>query len=515
MLTPSTEIKKNYSFPILQMRDIVVRFGSLVANDHINFEVQNNEIHALLGENGAGKTTLMKALVGLVKMRSGEINFQGKKVDIHSPETAMKLGIGMVHQHFMLIPTLTVAQNICLGLKSVGYPIPNLRRVAADIAGLAERFNLQVDPDVKVSQLSVGAQQRVEIIKALYRGARLLVLDEPTSVLTPQETEGLFEIINNLATKGTSVVFISHKLNEVMTICDRVTVLRQGQVVKTLNTPETDPQELARWMVGHDVVLPRVSSSPPSDTAPILKVSNLEYMDKRNLKVIKGIDLDIRRGEIHGIAGVDGNGQEELSRLIAGLLSPAQGKIVFNGKDITHASPYHRIKEGMAHIPGDRQHIGLILDFSLAENCCLVVCRQAPYSRWGLINFKMTRKLAEDMVRSYDIRCKDIDQTAGTLSGGNQQKLILSRELFRNPGLIIAMQPTRGLDIGATEYVQKMLISQRDNGAAILLISTELDEIMALSDRISVMYEGQIMETFPREHSTKEQLGLLMAGKRL
>lgn len=499
----------------LRMHDIVVRFGPVVANDHVDLEVSKNEVHALLGENGAGKTTLMKVLAGLVKPRAGEIFFEGQKVDIRSPEAAMKLGIGMVHQHFMLIPTLTVAQNVCLGLKSAGYPFPNLRKVAAEISQLAEKYNLGIDPDVKVSLLSVGAQQRVEIIKTLYRGARLLVLDEPTSVLTPQETEGLFNVINSLTAKGTSVIFISHKLNEVMTISKRVTVLRQGRVINTLNTADTNASELARLMVGHEVTTPKVNGTPPADSKPVLKVSGLEYTDKRNLKVIDGIDLDIRQGEIHGIAGVDGNGQDEFSRILAGLIAPTEGKITLNDKDITRATPLTRINEGVAHIPGDRQSIGLIMDFTVSENCSLVISQQKPYSRWGFMNYHATDRFAEEMVQTYDIRCHDIRQTAGTLSGGNQQKLVLARELSRKPKLIIAMQPTRGLDVGATEYVHNLLIAHRNQGASVLLISTELDEILALSDRVSVIYEGKIMGTVSREHYQKEQIGLMMAGKHL
>ncbi|HEX2978659.1 MAG TPA: ABC transporter ATP-binding protein [Anaerolineaceae bacterium] len=499
----------------LRMQDIVVRFGSLVANDHINLEVKKNQVHALLGENGAGKSTLMKVLAGLLKPRYGEIHLEGQKVEIHSPEVAMHLGIGMVHQHFMLIPTLTVAENVCLGLKSVGYPFPNLRKVRSEVTELAEKYGLGIDPQVKVADLSVGAQQRVEIIKALYRGARLLILDEPTSVLTPQETEGLFQVVNSLVEKGTSIIFISHKLNEVMSISNEITVLRQGKVVTSLQTKETSPEELARLMVGHEIVGPKITRSAPVNQRSVAKIQGLEYTDQRNLPVIRGIDLDIYEGEIHGIAGVDGNGQDEFSRILAGLIHPNKGKIILNDKDITRAKPMQRIKDGMAHIPGDRQHIGLIMDFSVAENCYLVVSQQPPYSRWGLMNYRETNQLAEDMVKSYDIRCRDTRQIASTLSGGNQQKLVLARELFRKPNFIIAMQPTHGLDVGATEYVHNMLIAQRDRGAAILLISTELDEITALSDRISVMYEGQIMGTVSRGQYQKEQLGLWMAGKRL
>lgn len=510
---PEIEIPTENEF--LRIRDIVVRFGSLIANDHVNLDVQKNQVHALLGENGAGKTTLMKVLAGLIRPRSGEIFLEGKKVEIHSPETAMHLGIGMVHQHFMLIPTLTVAQNVSLGLKSVGYPFPKIRQVEADISALAEKYGLAIDPQIKVSELSVGAQQRVEIIKALFRGARLLILDEPTSVLTPQETEGLFQVIESLAKKDTSVIFISHKLNEVMTISNKITILRQGKVVTTLPTAKTNPEELARLMVGHEIAGPKVTPKATDHPRPVVQIQGLEYTDQRNLKVIKGIDLDIHEGEIHGIAGVDGNGQDEFSRILAGLLIPNRGKILLNDQDITRSSPLQRINHGMAHIPGDRQHIGLIMDFSVAENCYLVVNQRPPYSRWGIMNYRETGKLVDNMIKTYDIRCQNPQQIASTLSGGNQQKLILARELFRRPNFIIAMQPTHGLDVGATEYVQNMLVAQRERGAAILLISTELDEITALSDRISVMYEGRIMGTVSRGQYQKEQLGLWMAGKNL
>ena len=438
----------------LEMRDIVVHYGPVVANDHVHLEIEKGEIHALLGENGAGKTTLMKVLVGLVRPQMGEIIITGETVNIRSAMMAMDLGIGMVHQHFMLIPTLTVAQNVCIGLRSAGFPFPNLRQVAEDIRKLANQYNLRIDPQVKVSQLSVGAQQRVEIIKALYRGAEMLILDEPTSVLTPQETEGLFEVVRSLKDQGSSVIFISHKLNEVMNISDRVTVLRQGKVVDTQKTADTNPQKLAYLMVGREVKLPSLNEKTFQESGSLVKIEHLKYTDKRNLTILKDINLDIRRGEIHGIAGVDGNGQEELSRLLAGLLPVTNGKIVLNDQDITHSRPAERIKAGMSYIPADRQHVGLVLDLPLVENCALGLNHQDNFSKWGLINFKETERAAQEMIQTHDVRCRDIYQSAATLSGGNQQKLVLARELYRKPDFIIAAQPTRGLDIGATEYVR-------------------------------------------------------------
>lgn len=501
--------------PLLEMRDIVVRFGTLLANDHISIEIREGEVHALLGENGAGKTTLMRALIGLTHVQSGQIFLRGKKVEIRSAKIATDLGIGMVHQHFMLIPTLTVAQNVCIGLPSAGFPFPNLERVSEEIRHMARLHHLQVDPGAKVAQLSVGAQQRVEIIKALYRGAKVLILDEPTSVLTPQETSGLFDVIRSLATQGNAIVFISHKLREVMEISQHITVLRHGKIVATRDTRATNPAELAQLMVGHDVGVAQTSAFE-SQVAPIVaKVENLTYTDDRNVSVLRGINLAVRKGEIHGIAGVDGNGQDELAKALSGLVDPTGGKIWLDDVDITHASPAHRIQAGLAHIPGDRQNTGLVLDLSIADNAVIETISQRPYSYMYFLNYHAINHLAENLIAAYDIRCQDTHQIVGTLSGGNQQKLVLAREMFRNPRFIIAMHPTRGLDIGATEYVRSMLIAQTQRGCAILLISTELEEILALSHQISVIYEGRIMDTLPRESVRIEEIGLLMAGKTL
>ena len=498
--------------PLLTMQGITVRYGALLANDNVDFSVQPGEIRALLGENGAGKSTLMKVLAGLVQPTAGHITLRSRPVTLSSPVQAMQWGIGMVHQHFMLVPTLTVTQNICVGLRSAGYPFPHLRRVAGELRSLSARYGLQIDPEQKVAALSVGAQQRVEIVKALYRGAELLILDEPTAVLTPQESERLFAVVRALAAQGKAVIFISHKLNEVMAVSHQVTVLRQGRVVGDLPTTATSSAELARLMVGRAVTLPRVDSRPPALAAPVLAVQGLRYTDIRRLEALQGIDLTVRRGEIHGIAGVDGNGQEELAYVLAGLVSPAAGTIILDGIDVTTASPARRIAAGLAHIPGDRQRVGLVLDLSLADNAVLPISGRPPYSRRGIRNDGAIRRLAKQLIAAYTIHCRDEQQPAGALSGGNQQKLVLARELFRAPRLIVANQPTRGLDVGAIETVYTVLLEQRRQGRGILLISTELDEIMALSDRVSVLYEGRILATLPRDEANREHSGPVNGG---
>jgi ABC-type uncharacterized transport system ATPase subunit len=501
--------------PLLQMTDMVVRYGALLANDRVSFDVHPGEIHALLGENGAGKTTLMKALVGLVAPESGTIAINGQPAQIDSPVAAMALGIGMVHQHFMLIPSLTVAQNACIGLHSAGRFFPNLKRVAHEMRELAQRYRFEIDPDERVGNLSVGQQQRVEIIKALYRGARLLVLDEPTAVLTPQETDSLFDIIRNLTVDGNGVVFISHKLNEVMTISDRISVLRAGKLIQTVPKSDTSPQMLANAMVGRKVELPTNSRALEANAPDVLRVEGLRYTNPRGVEALRGINLTVRRGEIHGIAGVDGNGQDELARVLAGLEASSSGVIWLEGQDVTHASPAHRIKAGLAHIPGDRHRTALLMGRSLTDNAVVEQVAQPPYSRRGFLNAEAIRRYTRSLVETYDIRCQSIRQPVGTLSGGNQQKLVLARALARNPRLIIAVQPTRGLDIGATEYVRATLIEQCARGAAVLLISTELDEILALSNRVSVMYSGTLSPAMDRSVVTRDGLGLLMGGRTL
>ncbi len=500
---------------MLHMSDIVVRYGDLLANDQVHFDVHPGEIHALLGENGAGKSTLMKVLIGLVKPESGRIHFKGQPVHIDSPVTALQLGIGMVHQHFMLIPSLTVAQNLCIAARTATGIFPDLRRIAREIRALGERYGLEIDPDEKIANLSVGQQQRVEIIKALYRGAQLLILDEPTAVLTPQETANLFEIIRNLTAEHNSVIFISHKLQEVMTISDRITVLRAGQNVETRPKADSTVELLANAMVGRHIELPTNTYAVPAATPDVLRLRGVHYTNPQAIKSLTDLDLTVRSGEVHGIAGVDGNGQDELARLLSGLIFPNAGHIWLDGHDITHAPPAQRLRAGLATIPGDRQRTALLMGRSLTDNAVLEQVSQPKFSWAGFLRFKAISAFTRSLIDGYDIRCQSPDQAAGTLSGGNQQKLVLARVLERHPRLIVAVQPTRGLDIGATEYVRSALLEQCTRGCAVLLISTELDEVLALSNRISVMYNGQLSPPLERDAVTRDQLGLLMGGRSL
>ncbi len=500
---------------MLQMLDIVVRYGDLLANDQVHFDVCSGEIHALLGENGAGKSTLMKVLSGLVKPESGHIELKGRPVTIDSPVIALQLGIGMVHQHFMLIPSLTVAQNLCIAARADTGIFPDLRRISREMRALGQRYGLEIDPDEKIANLSVGQQQRVEIIKALYRGVQLLILDEPTAVLTPQETASLFEIIRNLAAEKNAVIFISHKLQEVMTISDRITVLRAGKNVETRPKADCTIELLANEMVGRHVELPTNTYAIPVGTPNVLRLDGVHYTNPRGLKALTNLDLTVRSGEIHGIAGVDGNGQDELARLLSGLILPTAGHIWLEGQDITHAPPAQRIRAGLATIPGDRQRTALLMGRSLTDNAVLEQVNQPKFSRAGFLRFKAIKSFTRTLIDGYDIRCQSPDQAAGTLSGGNQQKLVLARVLERQPRLIVAVQPTRGLDIGATEYVRSALLEQCARGCAVLLISTELDEVLALSNRISVMYNGKLSQPLERDAVTRDQLGLLMGGRSL
>ena len=497
----------------LVMEDITVKYGDFTANDRVNLAVRPGQIMSLLGENGAGKTTLMKVLAGLLTPQSGRIFIDGKETKIPTPLDSQRLGIGMVHQHFMLIPKLTVAQNICIGLKSVGYPFPNIKKVESELTEISKKYNLRVDPSALVSSLSIGEQQRVEILKVLYRGAKILILDEPTSILTPQETEGLFEIIHFLTTQGNSVIFISHKLKEVMTISDRITVLRQGKVTAEIGKNEITEHELAVLMVGREFKSEREKPPVSADAPEILQLQGLSYVDERKLKVVNGIDLTVKAGEIHSIAGVDGNGQLELANLIAGIFQPSEGRMILDGKDMTKASPGERIRNGLAHIPSDRHRYGMILDSSLEENLILENSGSEPISRNGFIDRTAVKEFSERLIREYDVRCETPKQKGGTLSGGNQQKLVLARELSRDPKFILAVQPAHGLDVGATEFVHDKLIEQRNRGSAVLLISTELDEVFELSDRISVIYNGKIAATMDRSEADRGKIGMLMTGK--
>ena len=544
------------------MRGIRVVFGPLVANDDVNLAVERGEIHALLGENGAGKSTLMRALAGLLQPAAGEIRIDGRLEPLGSAHEAMRLGIGMVHQHFMLVPTLTVAENVCLGLPSTGRIFPDLKTAAARIRDLARTYGLDVDPNARVADLSIAGQQRVEILKALYRGARILILDEPTAVLTPQETEGLFRILCSLAAEGTAIIFISHKLNEVMALTSGVTVLRQGRVVATAKTAETDARGLARMMVGAEIQLPKledVASLEAAGTEPdlhlsqgerstatpagegrdpsgravnphpaqagrplpqgevkkgtILAVENLVCRDARGTLRVDRASLKVRPGEIVGVAGVDGNGQQELAEAIVGLSRVEAGAIRLMDEDVTNSAVARRIALGLAHIPEDRHRTAIVGAMSIEDNLILEEAGEAPLSKRGWLDRRAIGERAKRIMAEFDVRATGANQKVSTLSGGNQQKVVLGRALSRAPKLVVAVQPVRGLDVGATAFVHRQLLARRAAGAGVLLISTELDEILALSDRIVVMFKGAIMGEVARADVTVEKLGLMMAGR--
>lgn len=477
----------------------------------MNLDVKKGEVHAILGENGAGKSTLMNIIYGLYEPDFGEIYFEGQKLEVKGPHEAIEKGIGMVHQHFMLIPVFTVAENIVLGFEPKGFKF-NVQEAEKKILEISKKYNLEIDPKAKVGDLSVGMQQRVEILKAFYKDARLLILDEPTAMLTPQETRELFKIINNLKAQGISILFISHKLDEVMEISDRVTVMRRGKTIKTLNTKETNEQELANLMVGREVKLV-VEKNEPQLGETVLKVENLSVKLKSGIEKVKDVSFEIRKGEIFGIAGVDGNGQNELVEAIVGLI-PSTGKIIFNGQEIQNLPTRKRYEKGIAYIPADRQQDGLVLNFTVAENIVLKRYYKKPYSNKGFLNYKAIISEADKLIHEFDVRPPDFRLFAKNLSGGNQQKVILAREFSSSPDLLIAVQPTRGMDVGAIEYIHRKLIELRDSGKAILLVSLELDEILNLSDRIAVMYSGRIMDILDSKTATKEDIGLLMTGKK-
>jgi ABC-type uncharacterized transport system ATPase subunit len=498
----------------VEMRGIVKRFPGVLANDHVNFDVHAGEVHALLGENGAGKTTLMRVLYGLYQQDEGTISIDGQSVTIRSPSDAIRRGIGMIHQHFMLVPTLSVAANVALGLPSSRGPLLDLDRVSGRIRQLSEAYGLRVDPEALVWQLAVGEQQRVEILKTLYRGADLLILDEPTAVLTPQEVDELFVTLRRMAQEGHSLIFISHKLHEVMSISDRVTVLRHGRVVDTLNTADTNRRELARLMVGREVLL-CVEQAPVELGLVRLKLENLSVMGDKGILAVRGVNLEVHAGEILGIAGVSGNGQRELAEAIGGLRESEQGRILIDGVDVTGWNPDKLIRQGLSHIPEERLREGAIKEFSVEENLMLEDHVERPFSRGIFLNSAEIAEHCDQLIEDFAIKTPSRQTPLANLSGGNIQKLILARELSRKPAVLIAAQPTRGVDIGSTEYIHQVLLEQRAEGTATLLISEDLDEVRNLSDRIAVIYEGEIMGVVKRDQATVEQLGLMMAGSRI
>jgi len=498
---------------VIEMLNIRKEFSGFVANDNITLQLKKGEIHALLGENGAGKSTLMNVLFGLYQPEKGEIKVKGETVKITDPNVANDLGIGMVHQHFMLVDTFTVTENIILGKETTKGGVIDIKTAEDEVRKISERYGLAVDPQAKISNISVGMQQRVEILKTLYRGADILIFDEPTAVLTPQEIKELIQIFKTLIKEGKSIILITHKLKEIMEVCDRVTVIRKGKGIGTVNVNETNPTDLASLMVGRDVEF-KTEKTDATPGVDVLEIEDLKVKDSRGVQAIKGLNLSVRAGEILGIAGVDGNGQTELIEAITGLRKAESGTVKINGKNVLNLPPRKVTESGLGHIPQDRHKHGLVLNYTIGENMVLQTYYQKPFSKSGVMNFKKIYDKARNLISEFDVRTPSEYTLARALSGGNQQKAIIGREIDRNPDILIAAQPTRGLDVGAIEFIHKRLIEQRDHGKAVLLVSFELDEIMNVSDRIAVIYEGEIVAIVDPKKTTEQELGLLMAGSK-
>ncbi len=496
---------------VVEMRNVTKIFGSFVANNQVNLQVRRGEIHALLGENGAGKSTMMNMLAGLLQPTSGDILLNGEVVQITSPTTANKLGIGMVHQHFMLVDAFTVTENIILGSEISHLGVLDRKKAKEEIVKISEQYGLQVDPDAYVRDISVGMQQRVEILKTLYRGADVLIFDEPTAVLTPQEIEELIMIMKELIKEGKSIILITHKLDEIKAVADRCTVIRRGKYIGTVDVKDVTSQQLADMMVGRAVSF----KTPKKDANPqevVLSVQDLVVKENRGLEAVKGLSLEVRAGEVLGIAGIDGNGQSELVQALTGLRKVESGKVTLNGDDITNQRPRKITLEGVGHVPEDRHKYGLVLDMTLAENIALQTYFTDPLSKNGILNYNEINEHARDLMQEFDVRAASEIVPAKALSGGNQQKAIIAREVSRDPDLLIVANPTRGLDVGAIEFIHKRLIDQRDKMKAVLLISFELDEILNVSDRIAVIHGGKIVGIVDPKETNEQELGLLMAG---
>lgn len=500
------------SVETVKMVNITKAFGKIIANENINMTVHKGEVHALLGENGAGKTTLVNMLYGLLKPTSGEIYVKGEKMNTFRPDIAIKKGIGMVHQHFMLVQPFTVIENIMLGMEQTkGFGLLDREKAKQDVIALSEKYGLYVEPDAKIEDITVGMQQRVEILKALYRGAEILILDEPTAVLTPQEIEELISIMDSLTKQGKSIIIITHKLKEIKRVADYCTIIRRGKYIDTVKVSDFDESQLASKMVGREVSF-EVEKKDKQAGEIVLEIKDLVVKDSRGIDAVKGLSLNVKKGEILGIAGIDGNGQSQLIEGITGLTPVKSGNIFLNGSDITNKKPKEIIELGISTIPEDRQKRGLVMDFTIYENMMLENYGNEPFSKRGVLDYKKIKEFTRELIEKFDIRPKDENIEVGSLSGGNQQKVIIAREVTNNPEVLLAAQPTRGLDVGAIEFVHKSLVEQRDNDKAVVLISFELDEIINVSDRIAVIYDGKIVDILDAKETDENEIGLLMAG---